>query len=66
MDINKKMTNGVLTMNGEHTQSEKTNITDSKQSCKSFGIIDESECFSYNYYYYFQLNLSYHLHTARQ
>ena len=48
MDINKKMTNGIFTMNGEHTHSQKTNITDSGQSLKSFGIIDKSECFSYN------------------
>ena len=49
MEINKNMTNGIFTMNGEHTQSETLiNITDSRQSCKSFGIIDESECFSYN------------------
>ena len=27
-----------------NTHSQKTNITDSRQSCKSFGIIDKSEC----------------------
>ena len=32
----------------ENTYSQKTNITDARQSCKSFGIIDKSECFSYN------------------
>ena len=31
-----------------NTHSQKINITDSRQSCISFGIIDKSECFSYN------------------
>ena len=42
MDINEKMRNGIFTMNGEHTHSQKTNITDARQSRKSFGITDES------------------------
>ena len=29
-----------------NTHSQNTNITDSGQSCKFFGIIDESECFT--------------------
>ena len=48
MDINKKIRNGIFTMNGE-THSQKTNITDARQSRKSIGIIDKSECFSYNF-----------------
>ena len=32
----------------ENTHSQKTNITDARQSRKSIGIIDKSECFSYN------------------
>ena len=32
----------------ESTHSQKTNITDARQSRKSFGINDKSECFSYN------------------
>ena len=48
MDINKEMRNGIFALNGEHTHSQKTNITDARQSHKSFGIIDKSECFSYN------------------
>ena len=52
MDINKKMRNGIFAMNGEHTHSQKTNITDARQSRKSIGIIDKSECFSYKFYYF--------------
>ena len=48
MDINKKMVNGIVTMNGEHTLSgNKHNRIRIGQSCKPFGVTDESECFGY-------------------
>ena len=48
MDINIMMTNEVFTMKGKNTQSNnKHNILRIRQSCKPFGVIDESECFSY-------------------
>ena len=44
--------------------SQKTNVTDSRQSRKSFGIIDKSECFSYNSLIFSKIYISYHLHTT--
>ena len=63
MGIHKMMTNGIFTINGEHTHNHKTKISDyrSSHSCKPFEVIDESECFVYNSLIY---SLSYRLHTT--